>query len=151
MHGYMKYKTCWQARLTNSLLTLNCFPGPFPYLECMSSLCCSQKRQDHFVRSKLMCEISLMLAPLRLTNVQVALCSEISSSNPRRDRRTFFLFFFLFFHITYFNPEVCTAGISKDTKKSIGNVKDRKKKHFDVFRNLLLPDTTILPAVKNLG
>ena len=35
-------------------------------------------------------------------------------------------------HINYFNPEVCTAGISKDTKKSIGNVKDRKKRHFGV-------------------
>ena len=35
-------------------------------------------------------------------------------------------------HINYFNPEFCTAGISKDTKKSIGNVKDRKKKHFGV-------------------
>ena len=35
-------------------------------------------------------------------------------------------------HINYFNSEVCTAGISKDTKKSIGNVKDRKKKHFGV-------------------
>ncbi|XP_068704584.1 uncharacterized protein [Montipora foliosa] len=31
-------------------------------------------------------------------------------------------------HINYLNPEVCIAGISKDTKKSIGNVKDREKK-----------------------
>ena len=36
-------------------------------------------------------------------------------------------------HINYFNLEVCTAGISKDTKKSIGNVKGQeKKKHFGV-------------------
>ena len=28
--------------------------------------------------------------------------------------------------------QVCIAGISKDTKKSIGNVKDEKKKHFGV-------------------
>ena len=27
-------------------------------------------------------------------------------------------------------PEVCTAGISQDTKRSIGNAKDRQKKHF---------------------
>ena len=55
-------------------------------------------------------------------------------------------------HINYFNPEVCTAGISKDIKKSIGNVKDRTRKHFGVPWQLVLPDTTIfLPAVKNLG
>ena len=35
-------------------------------------------------------------------------------------------------HINYFNPEVCTAGISKDTKKSIGNTKDGKNKHCGV-------------------
>ena len=29
-------------------------------------------------------------------------------------------------HIDYPNPEICIAGISEDTKKSIGNVKDRK-------------------------
>ena len=27
---------------------------------------------------------------------------------------------------------ICPAGISKETKKSIGNVEDRKKKHFGV-------------------
>ena len=35
-------------------------------------------------------------------------------------------------HINYFNPEVCTAGISKDTKTSIGNVKVGTRKHFGV-------------------
>ena len=34
--------------------------------------------------------------------------------------------------IIYSNPEVCIAGISKTIKKSIGNVKDIKKKHFGV-------------------
>ena len=53
-------------------------------------------------------------------------------------------------HINYFNSEVCTAGISKDTKKSIGNVKDRKRNILAFLGNLLLPDTTILPALKNL-
>ena len=41
-------------------------------------------------------------------------------------------------HINYLNPEVCIAGISKDTKKSIGNVKDREKKHFGVHWQLVV-------------
>ena len=41
-------------------------------------------------------------------------------------------------HINYFNPEACTAGISKDTKKSIGNVKDKKKEHFGVHWQLVV-------------
>ena len=39
-------------------------------------------------------------------------------------------------HINYLNPEVCIAGVSKDIKKSIGNVKDREKKHFGVHWQL---------------
>ena len=42
-------------------------------------------------------------------------------------------------HINYYlNPEVCIAGISKDTKKSIGNVKDREKKHLGVHWQLVV-------------
>ena len=35
-------------------------------------------------------------------------------------------------HVSQLNPEVCIAGISEDSKKSIRkfNVKDRKKKYF---------------------
>ena len=35
-------------------------------------------------------------------------------------------------HINQLNPEVCIAGISKDSKKTIRNVKVRKKKYFGV-------------------
>ena len=53
-------------------------------------------------------------------------------------------------HINYFNPEAI-AGISKDTKKSIRNVKKKKKKtgkrNILVFLgNLLLSDTTIFTS-----
>ena len=34
--------------------------------------------------------------------------------------------------IKQLNPETCIAGISKDSKKRFGNVKDRKKKEFGV-------------------
>ena len=39
--------------------------------------------------------------------------------------------------VNLLNPEVCIAGISKDSKKSIGNVKDRKKKYFGVSWQLV--------------
>ena len=52
----------------------------------MSSLCCSQKRQDHFVRSKVMCETERNTAVVRIWLIlsliqsadtqQVAQCGE---------------------------------------------------------------------------
>ena len=45
-------------------------------------------------------------------------------------------------HINYLNPDVCIAEISKDTKKSIGNVKDGKKKHVGVLWQLVVANFT---------
>ena len=54
-------------------------------------------------------------------------------------------------HINYFNPEVHTAGISKDTKKSNGIVKDRKKKHFGVPWQLVVVRHHNLTSCYKLG
>ena len=54
-------------------------------------------------------------------------------------------------HINYLNPEVCIAGISKDTKKSIGNVEDREKKHFGVPWQLVVARHHNFTSFKNLS
>jgi len=49
-------------------------------------------------------------------------------------------------YVSLLKPEVCTAGVSKITKKSNGKVMDRKENRFLLLGNLLLSGSMTLAA-----
>ena len=83
-----------------------------------------EKYQNLARELRRMLEVKTKVVPIVFRNSAIATEGQLKGHRSR--------------HINDLNAEVCIAGISKDTKTSIGNLKDREKKHFGVHWQLVV-------------